>query len=61
MGTATVRGAPASRRALEPHPTRSPTDSQRQPVPATVETLLVLTAPSLTRQSDVAWSVLKKD
>jgi hypothetical protein len=30
-------------------------------VPATVETLLALTAPSLTRQSDVAWSVLKKD
>jgi hypothetical protein len=30
-------------------------------VPVTVETLLVLTAHSLTRQSDVAWSVLKKD
>jgi hypothetical protein len=53
MGTATVRGAPASRRAPLASPDAESDDSQRQPVPATVETLLVLTAPSLTRQSDV--------
>jgi hypothetical protein len=60
MGTATVRGA---RQPPRPRASRDAEsdDSQRQPVPATVETLLVLTAFWLTRQSDVAWSVLKKD
>ena len=42
MGTATVRGAPASRRAPLASPDAESDDSQRQPVPATVETLLVL-------------------